>query len=232
VITVKKSKDRVRTHQGGQDTWRSFNSENPFDPGHDGFRSLECLREEVLAPGAAFEFDAPRNLEVLSYVWMGSVLLVDPGGRTVALEMGECHRSAARTGARYRGVNDSRKEPARVFQALITPDRSVLQTPPEKRRFSIAERRGVLRLLVSRAGGDSSLRLRQDARIYSSILDPGHHLVHELTSGRGAWLQVVKGRLQLVDQILEAGDGAGLVEEPAVSLTAREPSEILLFDLA
>lgn len=232
MITLKKSKDRVRTLHGGRETWHSFNTDSPFDPAHDGFRSLESLLEEGLAPGAAFEFLAPRNLEVLSYVWMGSVHLVDPGGRAVALEMGECHRSAARTGSRVRGVNDSRKEPARVFQCFLTPDRTILRTPADKRRFSLAERRGILRLMASRTGRDSSLRLRQDAGVFSSILDPGHHLVHELAAGRGAWLQIVKGRIQLVDQILEAGDGAAFVEEPAVSLTAREPSEILLFDLA
>ena len=231
MITLKKSGDRVRTRDGGQETWHSFNADNPFDPAHDGFRSLECLREEALAPRAGFQFLAPRNVEILRYVWRGSVILEEPGGGSVTLETGECHRSAAKTGVSHRVVNESRTEPASVFQCLITPDRHVLQTPSEKRRFSLAERRGVLRLLVSRTGRDSSLRLRQDAGIYSSILDPGHHLVHELAPGRGAWLHVVKGRIQLVDQILESGDGAGLVEEPAVSLTAREPSEILLFDL-
>jgi len=42
----------------------------------------------------------------------------------------------------------------------------------------------------------------------------------------------VKGRIQLVDHLLRAGDGASLVDEPAVSWTAQETCEILLFDLA
>lgn len=231
MITLRRAKERIRTITGGQETWRSFNSENPFDPGHDGFRSLECLREEWLAPGVEFEFRAPRNLEILTYVWNGALILEDPGGRKISLETGECHRATAKNGSLHRGWNGSRIDTARVFRGFVTPDRSILPTPGEKQRFSLAERRGVLRLLFSRDGRDSSLRLRQDAGVYSSILDPGRHLVHELPSGRGAWLHLVKGRIQVMDQILEAGDGASFVEEQAVSLTARESSEILLFDL-
>jgi hypothetical protein len=231
MITLRKAKERIRTIAGGQETWRSFNADNPFDPGHDGFRSLEGLQEEWLAPGVEFEFRAPRNLEILTYVWSGALILEDPGGRKIALETGECHRATVKNGALHRGWNGSRIDTTRVFRCFVTPDRSLLQTPGEKQRFSLSERRGVLRLLFSRDGRDSSLRLRQDAGVYSSILDPGRHLVHELPPGRGAWLHLVKGRVQLVDQILEAGDGASFVEEPAVSLTAREPSEILLFDL-
>ena len=231
MITLRRAKERLRTINGGQETLYSFNAENPFDPAHDGFRSLECLREEWLAPGVEIEFRAPRNLEILTYVWKGALILGDPDGRKTAVEMGECHRATARNGALHPVWNGSRIETARIFQALVTPDRSVLQTPGEKKRFSLADRRGVLRLLFSRDGRNASLRLRQDAGIYSSILDPGHHLVHELSPGRGAWLHLVSGRIQLADQMLHAGDGASLVEEPAVSMTAREPSEILLFDL-
>ena len=231
MITLRRAKQRIRTINGGQETLQSFNAENPFDPAHNGFRSLECLREEWLAPGVELEYHAPRNLEILTYVCRGALTLEEPGGQKIPLEMGECHRSTAKNGTLHRVWNGSRVETARVFQGFMTPDRSVVQTPGEKKRFSLAERRGVLRLLFSRDGRDSSLRLRQDAGVYSSILDPGQHLVHALASGRGAWIHLVHGRVQIFGQMLEAGDGASFVEELAVSMTAREPSEILLFDL-
>jgi hypothetical protein len=224
VITVRRSGARVRTVRNGQQTLSSFD-----DP--EGFRSLEGLREEELAPGAEFRFLAARNVEILTYVWRGGVVLENAGGSDVVLETGECHRSAVRAGAQQSGTNGSRVDPARLFLCVIAPDRNLLQAPAEKRRLSLAERRGVLRLLGSRTGRDSSLRLRQDACIYSSLLDRGQHLIHELAPGRGAWLHVVSGRVQLVDQQLETGDGASIVDEPAVSLTARESAEVLLFDV-
>jgi quercetin 2,3-dioxygenase len=47
-----------------------------------------------------------------------------------------------------------------------------------------------------------------------------------------AWLHVVAGDVTLDDVVLVAGDGAGITAERSVSLTARESSEILLFDIA
>ena len=63
------------------------------------------------------------------------------------------------------------------------------------------------------------------------MLSPGKHVVHELHEGRSAWLHLVAGEITLGDVVLSSGDGAGLTAEHAVSLTAREETEILLLDL-
>ena len=68
--------------------------------------------------------------------------------------------------------------------------------------------------------------------MYSALLEPGQHVVHELAPERAAWLHVVQGEVTLGDLVLSAGDGAGISTERAVSLTTRENSEILLFDVA
>ena len=231
MILLRKSRARSHSISGGKETWESFPADLSPTAGPGGFRSLQCFREEGLTPGAGFEIRIPRDLEIVTYVPEGSVTLEDPGGRTVLLEGGECRRSAARKGSLHRAVNGSLTNPVRVFQCLMTPDLTKPQTAPDQKRFPIAERKGILRLLASPNGQDASLQLRQDAGLYSSILDPGHHLIHELAPRRAAWLHVVRGRIQLEDQILEWGDGASLIDEAAVSLTAREGSEILLFDM-
>ena len=67
--------------------------------------------------------------------------------------------------------------------------------------------------------------------MYSALLDPGKHVVHELSQGRSAWLHLVQGAVTLGDIVLTTGDGAGFTAERAVSLTAREETEILLLDI-
>ena len=121
---------------------------------------------------------------------------------------------------------------AHLFVSSLTPHRIGGEPSCERKHYPFSDRRGILRLIASPDGCDASLHLRQDVRIYSSVLDPGHHVVHELSPGRGAWLHVVVGRVRLVDQILGTGDGASLDDESAISFTAQESSEILLFDLA
>lgn len=206
----------------------TFDSECPTDLLGRGFRALESLNEDGLAPGTSFLLQPRKDIEVLTYVREGTLTQEDSLGRTSVLQVGECGRS----GARHRAANGSLTQYAHAFQCSITSARRDPRSRPEQKRFPVAERRGILRLMGSPDGKDGSLRMHQDVRVYSSLLDIGHHLVHELALGRGAWLHVVKGRIQLFDHGLRAGDGASLVDEAAVSWTAQEPSEILLFDLA
>ncbi len=91
-----------------------------------------------------------------------------------------------------------------------------------------ALRHNVLRIVASPDGRLGSLRIDQDALIYSSVLDPGHHAVHELLPGRSAWLHVICGEAASHDIILNRGDGVGVTTERSVSLTAHENAEILL----
>jgi hypothetical protein len=51
-------------------------------------------------------------------------------------------------------------------------------------------------------------------------------------SGRYAWLQMAKGAGSLNGTQLKQGDGAGVSDERALTLTASEDAEVLLFDLA
>jgi redox-sensitive bicupin YhaK (pirin superfamily) len=231
MITLRKAAQRRHLAQDGRGSWQDFDSAEAGASAPAGFRSLESFREERLDAGAGYQIQADHDLEVLTIALEGSMILEEAVGRTVNLEAGEFHRASVRGGTFQRGSNASAADPARLVQCFITPDRGVLQTPSEKKRFPVAERRGVLRLVVSRSGQQASLRIRQDAAVFSSMLDRGHHLIHELVAGRGAWLSVVDGRIQLGDQVLERGDSASFVDEPAVSLTAQERSEILLFDL-
>jgi quercetin 2,3-dioxygenase len=232
MIALRPSGDRRHVPTRGQETWRTFDAECSTDPLRLGFRSLESLNEESLAPGEGFELRPSKNTEVFTYVREGTLTEEDPSGRSKVLEMGECRCVTVGSGTTHRAVNRSLTAYAHAFQCCITPDGKDLKSRSQQRRFPVAERRGILRLTVSPDGKDGSLRMHQDIRVYSSLMDPGHHLIHELAPRRAAWLHVVKGRIQLIDQSLGAGDGASLVDEAAVSWTAVEPSEILLFDLA
>ena len=232
VIVVKTSHQRFRSRTPGKETWRTFHPETLADPWRNGFRTLECFNEEDLAPGVGTTLHLRKDLELLTYVRVGSLIHEDTSGRRNVIEAGECRRSSAASGTTHRTFNRSTCGNVRTFQCCIIPDREHIQFRPEQRRFPMAERRGILRPLASPDGRAGSLRLHQDLRVYSSILDPGQHLVHELAPSRGAWLHVISGGIRLIDQDLREGDGASLVEEPAVSLTAKVPSEILLFDIA
>jgi redox-sensitive bicupin YhaK (pirin superfamily) len=134
-------------------------------------------------------------------------------------------------GAHAAGLNASRVDSARIFQIWLHASPGGLDPGREQKRFSAAQRRGVLCVIASPDGRKGSLRVRQDVLMHSALLEPGVHVVHELSRGRRAWLHLVEGEALLGDIVLGTGDGAGVTTDRAVSITARQATEILLFDL-
>jgi redox-sensitive bicupin YhaK (pirin superfamily) len=93
------------------------------------------------------------------------------------------------------------------------------------------ERQGRLRLVASPDGRENSLTIRQDAEVYLSTLARGEQTMHALRPGRSAWLQTLRGSVQLNGITLEAGDGAAISDETSLAIRAAGPAEVMLFDL-
>jgi redox-sensitive bicupin YhaK (pirin superfamily) len=230
MITVRKSEERRHVQSKSQNTWMTFDPENGIDPLCRGFRGLESLNEEQAAPEMGLHPHA-QDIDLLTYVREGSITQQGEDGPLGRMGAGEFQRRNVSPGRAYHAVNASLTEIAHVFQSGLKPESLASGTVPEQKRFYTAERTGTLKLVASRGGKRDSLSLTQDVRVYSAVLLPGNHLIHELEGGRTAWLHVVTGRIRLQDRSLRTGDGVALVDEMAASFTAQEPSEILLFDL-
>jgi hypothetical protein len=232
MITLRRSEERRHHTRGIHDTWMTFDPENKIDPLRRGFHALEPFNEESLGPEMGLSPHVQQDIEIITYVREGSLVHQDGVGGLGRLGPGEFQRTSVCRGVRHSALNGSLFDSAHVFQSCISSQGIGMRPLQEQKRFPIADREGILRIVVSPDGGHASLPIHQDVRLYSSILLIGHHLIHELGSGRGAWLHVVKGRVLLRSFDLRAGDGAALENEAAISFTAQEPSEILLFDLA
>jgi len=139
---------------------------------------------------------------------------------------------SAGTGVMHSEFNASRSEPVHFLQIWLVPDRRGIAPGYEQKHFSPEQRQAQLRLIASPDAADGSLTIHQDARVYTTLLGKGESVSHSLAKGRHAWVQVARGKVQLGDVALAAGDGAAISDESAVRLTADEPAEVLLFDLA
>jgi redox-sensitive bicupin YhaK (pirin superfamily) len=171
-------------------------------------------------------------MEILSYVLDGALEHRDSMGTGSVLRPGDVQRMTAGTGVTHSERNHSPDEPLHFLQIWVLPTRNGLAPGYEERHFSEEERRGRLRLLASPTGDDASLTWNQDVFAYASLLETGDAVEHRLRPGRHAWLHVARGRAAAGELELETGDGLAVSEEAAVAITALEPSELLLFDLA
>lgn len=226
MISLRRSPPRHADRRRKQELWTSL------DPDEEGQGALERLNEDWLPPGAGFARQPHRDAELLTWVREGALAWEDSLGRSGLLQAGEFQRMTVRRSLRHTETNASRSMGAHAFQLWLRPTPPAPELDREQRRFSAAQRRGVLCVIASPDGRGGSLRLHQDALVFSALLAPGQHVVHELGGGRRGWLHLVQGRVTLGgEHVLATGDGASLVDERVVSLTADEDSEILLLDV-
>jgi redox-sensitive bicupin YhaK (pirin superfamily) len=231
MITLRRAKERHHDRRR-REVWITFYAEDRADPLADGFGTLEMFNEDRLPPGAEVPRDPNHDAEIVTYVRKGALAYEDSMGRSGVIHAGEFQHMTTGRGIRHSETNASRSDWAHVFKIWLRPSEAGLAPSHEHKRFSAAERRGGLRVVASPDGQRGSLRVHQDALLYSAMLRPGQHVIHELSDGRSAWLHLVEGEAVLGDSVMTTGDGAGITGERAVSLTAREETEILLVDLA
>jgi quercetin 2,3-dioxygenase len=234
MITVRKSNERGSANHGWLDTKHTFSFANYYDPANMGFRSLRVINEDTVAPGRGFGAHQHDNMEIVSIVMEGALAHRDSTGGDGVLRRGEVQRMSAGTGVVHSEFNGSDKEPVHFFQIWIMPERGGITPGYEQKLFPEDERVGRLKLIVSPDAADGALKIHQDAKIYSGILENGSSVEHSIAAGRGAWLQVARGSVLLNGRPLVAGDGASIEDEAAITIEADSDrgAEVLLFDLA
>lgn len=233
MITIRKSNDRGTGRHGWLTTHHTFSFANYYDPKQMGFRSLRVINEDTVAPGRGFGAHQHDNMEIVSIVMEGALAHKDSTGGEGVLRRGEVQRMSAGSGVVHSEFNGSATEPVHFFQIWIMPERGGITPGYEQKLFPDDERRNQLKLVVSPDAENGALKIHQDARLYSSILDEGQSVEHALGAKRGAWIQVARGSVDVNGVALKAGDGAQIEDETSLKITGGSAaSEFLLFDLA
>jgi quercetin 2,3-dioxygenase len=232
MIQVRRAKERGHAQHGWLESYHTFSFADYYDPAHMGFRALRVINEDRVQPGQGFGTHPHRDMEIVTYVLDGALAHKDSLGTGSIIRPGEVQRMSAGTGVAHSEFNHSRTELVHFLQIWILPEEEGLPPSYEQRAFPEAECANRLRLVASRDARDGSVKIHQDVDLHAAVFSSGAVLEYTLQGGRHAWLQVAQGRLSVNGEVLSAGDGAAFSNESAVKLAAREPAEILLFDLA
>lgn len=231
MIQIRKANERGHADHGWLDTYHTFSFGSYRDPRHMGFRTLRVMNEDFVQPGQGFGTHPHNDMEIVTYVLEGALEHKDSMGNGEVLRAGEFQRMSAGTGITHSEFNPSDNQRVHLYQIWLLPNRKGIEPSYEQRRFPEEQRHNRLRLVASPDQQDDSLHIQQDARVFLSTLETGRGVHHTIEPARHAWLQVLRGSVGLNGSILDAGDGAAVSEERSVEILARQPSEIMLFDL-
>lgn len=229
MIQVRRSEDRGANKLSWLDTKFTFSFDQYWDPEHVQFRTLRVLNEDKVAPGQGFGMHPHRDMEILTWMLSGSLEHRDSMGSGATIRPGELQHMSAGTGVMHSEFNPSNKEDAHLLQIWILPERKGLKPEYEQLAFPDKDLRGQFHFV---AGPNGPITIHQDANLYIARLNKNDEAGRELAKGRHAWLQVGSGSITVNGTPLKQGDGAAISGEHEVRVSAREPSEVLLFDLA
>ena len=230
-LRIRRSLERGFEDFGWTDNWATFSFADFHDPEWVHFGPLRVMVENHIQPHSGFPAHPHRDVEIVTYVSSGTLTHADSFGHRAGVAAGEMQRISAGSRGMIHSEENLHDEVEHNYQMWLVPERPGTPFDYAQKGFTPEERRGRLRLYVSADGREGSMTINTDARIYAGLFSPGDRVEHLLEEGRGAWIQVVHGRLRIAGETLEQGDGGGITDAELLSLEFEEESEVLLFDV-
>lgn len=233
MLTLRKAQERGRTSLSWLEGKHSFSFGRYVDRAHMGFRSLRVINDDVVAPGGGFGKHPHEEMEILTFVIEGALEHADSTGGGAVIHPGDVQRMSAGTGIEHSEFNASKTDPVRLLQVWIKPGQRGVEPGYEQISAGDIERDGRLALVATPGGGAGAVNIHADVRMYTARLAEGVRVSHEINTGRGVWVQVYAGSVEVNGQTLHDGDGLAVEDEASIEITGGSGGgELLLFDLA
>ena len=231
-LTIRRSGERGHADHGWLNSRHTFSFASYYDPAHMGFRSLRVINDDHVAPGGGFPTHPHRDMEIFSYVLEGKLAHEDSMGHQRTLRPGEIQVMSAGSGVTHSEFNPSSSEPLHFLQIWIEPAERGLEPAYTEWKPTAGADDAPKTLLISPDGRDGSARIRQDATVHRLRLQPGESVEHDLADGRGLWLHLVSGTLEVDGAALGPGDAVSSEAAGTHRFSAGDETvEALLFDL-
>lgn len=232
MMYLRKSEERGYAEFGGWLKSRhTFSFAEYYDPQFMGFRDLRVINQDWIAKASGFPTHPHRDMEIITYVLKGTVEHRDSLGNVGQINAGEVQTMHAGTGIRHSEYNPSKDEDLQLFQIWIMPDVAGAQPGYTQQSFTREQKLNQLKLIVSKDGRQDSQKINQDVDLYAAVFEPGVEKEFQMRPGRGAWIQLAEGELEVNGKVMNSGDGMAIQEESLLKLKATKETEFLLFDL-
>ena len=232
MLQLRKSTERGLGDHGWLKSRHTFSFADYYDPSQMGFRSLRVINEDRIEGGTGFGAHPHRDMEIISYVVKGALEHQDSMGNKAVIRPGEVQRMSAGSGVVHSEYNQLADTETHFFQIWIMPNARGGAPGYGQKSFEDDLNAKKLVLVVSGDGRDGSIGIKQDADLYLSRPKTGDVVDFEVRKGRGVWIQVVRGKIDVNGKSLAGGDGVAVEGETKLVIRSDDASEFMLFDLA
>lgn len=230
MIKIRKSRDRGQSKSAWLQSAHTFSFGDYYASEFTEFGALRVINEDIIQPGQGFGMHAHQHMEIMTYVVDGVLEHNDSMGNGSQIVPGEIQCMSAGQGIRHSEFNPSSTQALHLLQIWIRPATTDLKPSYQQKGISKADNEFVL--IAAEQANNQVVTINQDANVFVAFLTQDNELNFPIDLNRRVWIQLIKGQIQLNNIIMQAGDGAAIVDEQLLHIVCDEKAELLLFDLA
>ncbi|MDX6212958.1 MAG: quercetin 2,3-dioxygenase [Frankiales bacterium] len=240
-IDIRRADERAKTDIGWLDSKHSFSFGQHHDPGNTHHGLLLVNNDDIVDPGTGFETHPHRDMEIVTWVLQGSLVHQDSTGHSGVIYPGLAQRMSAGKGIQHSEKNDSwrllgeqHRDPVHFVQMWVVPDEGGITPGYEQLEIEGELLAGGLVPVASgmaKHDGAAAIRIKNKyAALYAARLQPGQSV--QLPDAPYLHLFVPRGSVALEGAgPLQTGDAVRFTATGGQSITATEPSEILVWEM-
>jgi redox-sensitive bicupin YhaK (pirin superfamily) len=230
-MKIRRSKDRGHINHGWLEAYHSFSFGEYIDFKFKGYRNLRVINEDRVQANKGFSPHSHHDMEIITYIIEGALSHKDSMGNGSTILPHDVQYMSAGSSVTHSEVNEASTGLTHLLQIWILPNDKNLTPRYDQRRFSVEQKKNKFCLVASLAGEEGSISIRQDIKLFASILEKNKNLDYELQKNRYGWLQLISGELKINGEIIVAGDGIAFDEKEKLAISSLANSEFLFFDL-
>jgi len=233
MLEVRRSLDRGYADHGWLKSYHTFSFDEYYDPVYEDFGALRVINENHIRPGKGYDQQAQQNVEILTYVVAGELSHQDSLGNSTVVRPGDFQCLSAGSGITLTELNVSRSpsQDVHLLQIWLKPSAAGLAPSYQQKHFASDEKRARLKLVASLDGEEGSMRIQQDARLYSGFFNATDRAELEVAKDRRAYVHVASGSIAVNETRLNAGDGVKITRAGRFTLQSGRDADVLVIDL-
>jgi quercetin 2,3-dioxygenase len=231
MIKVRKAQNRGYFNYGWLETLHTFSFNEYIDPAYNNFHYLRVINEDYVQASRGFAKHPHRNMEIITYIIEGELQHQDSMGTGSIIKAGEIQKMSAGSGITHSEFNASSTQKLHLLQIWVTPNKQNIEPYYEQKTINKSIKNELI-LIAAPYATEHAVKIEQDLHLYVVFGEKDKTITRALNYSHSAWLQVIKGEINLNGENLYSGDGAAIENITQLTITHHTEAEYLLFDMA
>ena len=210
----------------------SFSFAEYYNPKRMGFGALRVINDDIIEAGQGFPLHPHKDMEIISVITKGSLEHHDSQGNHGVINEGEIQYMSAASGIRHSEYNTSQSQTVELLQIWIHPNKKGADPLYDQRNLNTIEQKNRWVVLASPDGRDNSIKMRQDALIFTTKLR--RNVSVELPSpnnSNGQLLFVIEGSIEISGDLLNKKDEMQIIDKEPHTIEALSDAHLMLFEV-